>query len=293
MRDTTFSRVVRETPFSWSEAMGFARLVQDLIALATHRAAGVIWLRLKLAEGDTEPEPSRPQRDWNVEVIYSPSKVGDHDAKVIEPHRVFFTCETLPFEEVIPRWCEVHERLQSALNMILGLRYAPAQYIENNLLTAVGAAEVLHRGLGIDEPPMPREEFNPMREAMLAHVPEEHRERIKGSLRNDPTLRERLCALAARPDQESMSMLVPDIDRWARRTTRARNDLAHEGRTPNHTFEELIAIVDVTTAVVILNLLHEVGLSAERQREIVKEHPQLRATARQASRHLCALKDQC
>ena len=62
----------------------------------------------------------------------------------------------------------------------------------------------------------------------------------------------------------------------------------HEGRTPNHTFEELIAIVDVTTAVVILNLLHEVGLSAGRQREIVKEHPQLRATARQASRHLCA-----
>ena len=235
-----------------------------------------------------EPEPTRPQREWNVEVIYSPSKVGDHDAKVIEPHRVFFTCETLPFEEVIPHWCKVHEQMQSALNMILGLRYAPAEYIENNLLTAVGAAEVLHRGLGIDEPPMPREEFKPMREAMLTHVPEQHRERIKGSLRNDPTLRERLFALAARPDQEAMSTLVPDIDRWARRTTRARNDLAHEGRTPNHTFEELIAIVDVTTAVVILNLLHEVGLSAERQREIVKEHPQLRATARQASRHLCA-----
>jgi len=288
VRDTTFVRVVRETPFSWREAMRLARTVQDLIALATHRAAGVIWLRLRLAEGDVEPEPTRPQREWNVEVIYSPSKVGDHDAKVIEPHRVFFTCETLPFEEVIPRWCKVHEQLQSALNMILGLRYAPAEYIENNLLTAVGAAEVLHRGLDIDEPPMPREEFKPMREAMLTHVPEQHRERIKGSLRNDPTLRERLFALAARPDQEAMSTLVPDIDRWARRTTRARNDLAHEGRTPNHTFEELIAIVDVTTAVVILNLLHEVGLSAERQREIVKEHPQLRATARQASRHLCA-----
>ncbi|MFK5164960.1 HEPN domain-containing protein [Propionibacterium freudenreichii] len=292
MRDTTFVRIIRETPFSWREAMRLARTVQDLIALATHRAAGVIWLRLRLAEGNAEPEPTRPRRDWNVEVIYSPSKVGDHDAKVIEPHRVFFTCETLPFEEVIPRWCEVHERLQSALNMILGLRYAPAQYIENNLLTAVGAAEVLHRGLDIDEPPMPREEFKSMREAMLEHVPEQYRERIKGSLRNDPTLRERLCALAARPDQEAISTLVPDIDRWARRTTRARNDLAHEGRTPNHTFEELIAIVDVTTAVVILNLLHKVGLSAEQQREVVKEHPQLRATSRQASRHLRAPKDQ-
>lgn len=52
----------------------------------------------------------------------------------------------------------------------------------------------------------------------------------------------------------------------------------------------MIAIVDVTTAVVILNLLHEVGLSAEQQRKIVKEHPQLRATARQASQHLYAPK---
>ncbi len=172
--------------------------------------------------------------------------------------------------------------------MILGLRYAPAQYIESNLLTAVGAAEVFHRGLGIDEPPIPPEEFKPMREAMLEHVPEEYRERVKGSLRNDPTLRDRLYALAARPDQEAMASLVPDVDRWARRTTRARNDPAHEGRTPSHSFEELVAVVDVTTAVVILNLLHEVGLSAERQRKVVQAHPQLRAMAQQSREHLCA-----
>ena len=75
---------------------------------------------------------------------------------------------------------------------------------------------------------------------------------------------------------------MPDVDRWARRATRARNDLAHDGGTPNHSIEELIAIVDVTTAVVILNVLHELGLPAEQQREIVQEHPQLRATARSA-----------
>lgn len=121
-----------------------------------------------------------------------------------------------------------------------------------------------------------------MREATLKHVPKEHRVRVKGSLRNDPTLRERLHALATRPDQEAMSSLVPDVDRWAQRTTQARNDLAHEGQTPKHSFEELIAIVDVTTAVVILNLLHEVGLPAEQQLKIIQEHPQLRATARQA-----------
>ncbi|MER7149408.1 HEPN domain-containing protein [Streptomyces lydicus] len=282
MSDTAYLQITRREAYSLSDAMGYARLIQDLIALATHRAAGMIWVRLKMASDDAVSESGglRPAR--NVDVLYSPSAVGKHDAKAAAHHRVFFTCEALPFEEIIPRWCDMHERLQSATNMVLGLRYAPARYVENNLLTAVGAAEVLHRGFDIDEPPIPSADFKPMREAMLAQVPEKHRDRIRGFLRNDPTLRDRLYALAARPDQEALSTLVPDVDRWARRTTRARNDLAHEGRTPNHELEELIAIVEVTTAVVILNLLNELGLPAERQREVVRDHPQLRATARSA-----------
>jgi hypothetical protein len=279
MRDTVFVQIVPTDPFSLSGALGTASLVQDLIALATHRAAGVIWLRLELAEADSVPRGDRSSLRRNADVLYSPSVLGKHDAKAVDHNRVFFTCASFPFEEVVPRWCEAHGRLQAATNMILGLRYAPARYVENNLLTAVGAAEVLHRGLGIGGRPMPADEFKPMREAMLAHVPEDHRERFRGVIHNDPTLRDRLYALAARPDDEAVGLLMPDVDRWARRTTRARNDLAHEGKTP-HSIEELIAIVEMTTAVVILNVLHELGLPAERQREIVREHPQLRATAR-------------
>lgn len=280
-RDTAFVRVVPTDPFSLSGARAAASLVQDLVALAVHRAAGVIWLRLELAEAAV-PGGVRPVPRRNVDVLDSPSPLGRRDAKAVDHRRVFFTCASLPFEEIIPRWCEAHGRLQAAINMILGLRYAPARYVENNLLTAVGAAEVLHRGLDIDERPMPADEFKLMREAMLAQVPKEHRQRLKGAIRNDPTLRDRLYALAARPDSRAVALLMPDVDRWASRTTQARNDLAHEGRTPNHPVEELIAVVEVTTAVVILNVLHELGLPAERQREIVQEHPQLRATARTA-----------
>ena len=125
-----------------------------------------------------------------------------------------------------------------------------------------------------------------MREAMLAQVPHEHRGRFKGAIRNDPNLRDRLHALAARPDQEAIAELLPDVDHWAKRTTRARNDLVHEGRTPNHSIGELVAVVEMTTAVVTLNVLHELGLPAGRQREIVREHPQLRATVRTAAEWL-------
>lgn len=280
MRDTAFVRVVPAAPFSLGGAREAASLVQDLISLATHRAAGLIWLRLGVAE--TEPAllpDGRPAPKRRANVLYSPTALGRGSAKAVDHHRVFFTCESIPFEDVVPRWYEAHGRLQAATRMILGLRYAPARYVENNLLTAVGAAEVLHRGLRIDEKPFPRGEFKAMRDAMLEQVPERYRERFKGAIRNDPTLRDRLYALAARPDQDAIALLMPDMDRWAERTTRARNDLTHEGKTPSHRIEELIAVVEVTTAVVILNLLHELGLPAERQSEIVRDHPQLRATA--------------
>lgn len=288
MRDTTSIRITPDEPFALSSALKATSLMQDLIALATHRAAGVIWVRLEVAGTESALPSGQPLPRHSANVLYSPTVIGNHDAKAVDHHRVFFTCESLPFDEVVPRWCEAHGRLQASTNMLLGLRYAPARFIENNLLTAVGAAEVLHRGLRIDEKPFPRAEFAAMRDAMLLQVPGEHRDRFKGAIRNDPTLRDRLHALAARPDQEAIALLVPDVAHWARTTTRARNDLAHEGRTPNHSIEELIAVVEVTTAVVILNVLHELGLPPERQREIVHTHPQLRATSRTADDWLVA-----
>lgn len=288
MRDTVSIRVTPAEPFSLSAAMNAASQVQDLIALATHRAAGVIWLQLEVAGTDSLLPDGQTLPRRRASVLFSPPALGRQDANSVDHHQVFFTCDSLPFEEIMPRWCEAHGRLEAATNMVLGLRYAPARFVENNLLTAVGAAEVLHRNLRIDEKPFPKAEFAAMRDAMLAQVAEVHRDRFKGVIRNDPTLRDRLHALAARPDPEAIRFLVPDVAYWAKRTTRARNDLAHEGRTPNHSIEELIAVVEVTTAVVILNVLHELGLSAERQLEIVQEHPQLRATARTAGEWLVA-----
>ncbi|WP_061211769.1 HEPN domain-containing protein [Dermabacter hominis] len=277
MRDTVFLQVAPRGACSFEEALASMKSLQDLISLATHRAAGVIWLRLKLT-GDG-PGAERHPMERYVEVLYLPAAVGERDAKAIEHRRVFFTCRDIPFEEIVPRWCAVRDRLRASMDLILALRYAPAQYVESRLLMAVGAAEALHRALGIEKRPMPNAEFKKMREAMLELAPEDQRERLKSAIRNDLTLRDRLGALVNRPDQEAVSVLVPDVERWASRTVKARNDLAHEGRTPRHELEELVAVVEVTTGVVILNLLHEIGMPADRQRAIVREHPQLRMIA--------------
>lgn len=282
MRDVVSIRVRWAEPSALKAALEAASLVQDLIALATHRAAGVIWLQLELTGTKVLLPDGRMLPPRRADVLYSPVAVGKSDEQAIDPGSVLFTCEMLPFEELMPHWCEVRRKLQAAINMILGLRYAPARFVENNLLMAVGAAEALHRGLGIEEKPISEVEFKKIRKAMLEQVPEEYRGRFKELIRNSPTLRDRLLALAARPDQQAIGQLVPDVKYWAKRTTRARNDLAHEGKTPDHSIDELIAIVDTTSAVVILNVLHELRVPVERQREIVQDHPRFRMTCRKA-----------
>lgn len=289
IRDTVYLQVAPSTAFSLTEGTASAKSLQDLISLATHRAAGVIWLRLKLT--DDGPGAERHPADRYVHVLYSPAVVGERDATAIEHHKMFFTCDDIAFEEIVPRWCEIRDRLKAAMDLILALRYSPAEYVESRLLMAAGAAEALHRALGIEARPMPDSEFRKMREAMLELAPEDQCKRLKGAIRNDMTLRDRLHDLAQRPDGKAVSELVPDIDRWARRTVKARNDLAHKGNTPNHSMEELVAVVEATTGVVILNLLHEMGLPVDRQQAIVREHSQLRSIARWAKAELITPED--
>lgn len=288
MRDTAFVRFQPEAPYSLSAARDQAKAVQDLVSLATDRASGPLWMRLRVPREERDLPEGYPIHDREVAVYSNGTVIGDSDAKVVDHHEVLFTCQHIPFEEIVPRWWEARQTFQASSNMVLGLRYAPARYIEGNLLTAVGAAEVMHRTLGIEQTRMPQEEFVALRAALLEHTPEEHQSWVKGAIRNDVTLRERLRVLAGMPDSEAMGRLVPDVEQWAKVATQARNDLAHTGQTPRQCIEELIAAVKVTSAVVVMNLLQALGVPGERQREIVNDNPRLRQTAKQAREHLTA-----
>lgn len=283
--DTVSMRIRPKSPISLNYALDKVKLVQDLISFATDRASGVIWLRLELSQAGYELLNGK-RMSRGVDVLYSPLAFGCHDAKAVDLHRVFFTCDSLPFEQILPRWSEKYEQLRSAINMVSGLRYAPSSFIENNLLTAVGAAEVLHRGLHIETKPIPEVEFNKIRDNMLEKVPETYRKRYRAVIRNEPTLRDRLLDLAERLDREVVELLIPDFHYWAKRTAKARNDLAHEGKTPKHSLEELVAVVEVTKAVVVLSLLNEIGLPIEQQLKIVEEHPRLQMVRSWAEKYL-------
>ncbi len=289
MKDTVFVRFRPESPISLGTVWELAKALQDLVSLATHRASAILWIRLRMLPEKRDSPEGHSVPDREVAVYFRGTVKGDADAKAVDHQDVLFTCHDIPFEHVIPQWWQVRETFFAASNMVLGLRYAPARYVEGNLLSAVGAAEVMHRALNIDQTRMPNEDFDALRATLLENTPEEHRRWVKSAFRNDPTLRERLHALAGLPDAEAMAKLVPDVEQWARVATDARNDLAHRGQTPRQSIDELIAAVKVTSAVVVMNLLQAMGLPGERQREIVNDHPELRHTSIQARRALTTM----
>lgn len=289
MKDTVFVRFQPEKAISLAVAKEQAKAIQDLVSLATHRACAILWLRLRLPPEDKDYPEGYPIHDREVAVYFQGTVRSGGDEQAVKHHDVLFTCHHIPFEEIVPRWWQVRETFLAASNMVLGLRYAPARYIEANLLTAVGAAEVMHRALKIEQTRMPKSDFAALRTALLENTPKEHQSWVKGAIRNDPTLRERLLALAALPDAEAMGRLVPDVEQWAKVASQARNDLAHTGQTPRQSMDELIAAVKVTPAVVVMNLLQVLGLPAERQREVVNGHPELGQTAKQVREYLASV----
>lgn len=166
------------------------------------------------------------------------------------------------------------------------LRYLPSAYIEPQLSQAVTAAEAMHRALELP-PPMPEEEFKELRRAVLDAVPKDHRSWAAGLLaRNEASLRVRLLDLAGRPDQEAMGALLPNPQRWAKVTVETRNLLTHTGGSETYGINEMYAVVQVTTAVVVLNLLHEVGLAPEQQRSILQTNLSLESACQLSRLHL-------
>jgi hypothetical protein len=99
--------------------------------------------------------------------------------------------------------------------------------------------------------------------------------------RNNHTLRQRLIDLAALPDQEVMKLLLPNAESWADAAKNSRNLVAHGGEGGSDVIL-MHAITEVTTAVIIVNVLHRLGVPANRVIEAVTTTSRLERAARLA-----------
>jgi len=284
-REGVYLRVDFSKDLILEEIIKIVRSMQELIAFALDNISKLIWIHLEMSE-NTHKSSDDEKLLRNVDMLYSPVIFDFHDLKKINFHHVLFTCDNLSFEKIVPCWFYKYKKLETVINMINSLRYIPSDFVESRLLTVVGAAEVLHRRLDIDTKPIPEVEFKKMRENMLKKVPEKYKKRVKATIRNEQTLRDRLLDLTKRLDKEVIGLFIPDVERWAQGATRARNYLAHEGKASKQSLGELVTVIKVTEAIVVLSLLDEIGLSTECQHAIVRNRPRFKRVHSYATKYL-------
>lgn len=279
--EAVYLRVSSSEGLALEEALEKVRLMQELVAFALQDTPNITWVRLRI---DSLEDLDR-QSDSKVDLLYSPSLVGKYGIRSIEEEMPLFTCKHLSFERAVRLWCEKRDSLRGAISMIMSLYYAPSPYVESNLLMVVGAAEVLHRELEIREKliRVSNRGFRTIRDCMLDGLPAEYQQyknRFRAAIRNEPSLEDRLLDLAKRLDQDDHNCLGLDVSKWAELTKLTRNKLVHTGKVQDSSLEKLDAIVEVTKAVVVFNLLKEFRLPFDCWLEIMCEHPYLSRAAR-------------
>jgi hypothetical protein len=282
---TSYLTISSSEPKSIAEWDETAKVFQDLLTLAMDSPCAVLSETLTSSEALRNDQAALARE--NVVLYAQHVVVGDPGAESVPTRKALFTLGTqgVEFDTLIPRWLEVNTRFRVACDMILGLRYVKGDYLQTDLITAVGAAEALHDGLGFD-PPMPKSEFEALKKRLLECVPEERKQWLREKLgHNTRTLRTKLLDLASTPDPEVMAELLPNPEAWAQATKKERDPVAHGGEEMSRDVELLNAITTVTTAVVLVNLLHQLNIPIDRMRFALVDNPTLASATRFARQH--------
>jgi len=274
-----------DAPRPMEDWFSMADGVSDLVSLSTMSACAALSLDLVLPSVPVRFREGHPlaNRPRAVHVYQERVVQPDADGSAANWNDFVLSEADLPWGQLFPAWMEVRERFSAARSMILGLRYITHGYLDSRVVTAVGAAEAFHRALETP-PPIPPEEFKTLRKLLVTAAPADRKGWVNDHVQhNEPSLKQRLVELATRPGA-FMTNLVPDPDLWARIAVRSRNDLAHKGHAGKD-YDQLYAVVEVTAAVVVLNLLREVGVPANRLEMALSRHSEFKRAAELARRH--------
>lgn len=268
-----FCQIISSEGFSLQEALEEVGVIQNFISFVVNQFSGIVWVQLQVG-------------DEFLNLLFLPVKIGTGTGVARGKFDAELTSNAFPIDVSLSRWFELVNRAQAAIGMVIAMQFEKMPFVENDLLMATMTAEVLHRNLKLGGRPYDNQEFKLMREKLLEVAPDRYKEMIKSSIRNELTLRQRLVSLADFVGEDLISTLIPDVKYWAKETTKARNYLTHEGKVKNQSVEELMAIVDVTKAVVVLSVMRYLGVSAEYQKIIVSRHRQYSNSARRAGEWL-------
>lgn len=297
-------KVDYSNPINLQKVLEEVGVLQKLISFAVSRFVGIISLRLNISEDVSLVHGGVGIQGHSVNLLYSLSNVGHTDSKGADSRNVLFTCELVSVDKVLPLWYELYGQLQNAANEILSLHYSPKISVKNALLTAVNSAEILHFNLekqGKISEVEEMAECQSNRESRTEKSGEKDVENQKEGVASAPKvnkgrkqklLKVRLKELANRTGENIISLVVPDVEYWAEAAAKSRNKISHEGHVLHYDENAQKAIILVTTCVVILNILKELGFSSENQMNIVRGNPGMRRAFYNAQLYLMPPKEE-
>ncbi|MDN3460881.1 HEPN domain-containing protein [Rhodococcus sp. APC 3903] len=265
--------ITSDAPRSYRGFHEITTALVDLLTLASDRACAVISQRLV-----AQPEPvDYPDVDddgklGTVTLDESPEAAvfarrivtAAPNEKELHAHDFLFTCQDMPFEEVVVRWLDLRGTVLRATNMLFSLKYSKPGFLQTQVLTAAVSAESLSRCLTDPEAvPMATGDFDYMvRELRIAidRMPDEDRGRFKGMLRNEIGYRDRLIDLASMPPQAVVGKIIPDAAGWAQDLMDVRNGLAHGLDQSFSEPDNLFLLLQRTQYLIYLVLMTQLGL---------------------------------
>jgi hypothetical protein len=265
---TTVLTIEPSNGSTYSGSNQLAKAFMDLLTLASGQACGIISEKLRYTEEITYKQigggGKTARMPRTVDVLQEHFYRGDVDSPPQRRDRFLFTCDDLPFPEVVSRWFALRQRALNACNILFGLKYAPPTLTEFRLLIVAVAAEAMHRSLYPNTLLMLPADFERIRDkALRSQDGEDDRDWVRSKFRNEPSFRERMLDLADKPAPEAVEFIIPNRDSWARSLGNARNGLAHkaEGGEPLDMFQ----LESVTEQLLYLVLLNELGIPPEVQ----------------------------
>jgi hypothetical protein len=164
------------------------------------------------------------------------------------------------------------ERAKSGLDMLLSLTYGSNAFLQSDLLIVAIGSETMHRDMFPDCLAMLPKDFDPIINTAVEGLEPQDAERIRRSIRNEPSYPDRLRDLADIPSQEAVQIAIPDIAQWVKDLTAARNGLAHGLRKTTMDIQRMYDVMKRTRVLLELVVMAEIGVSAEQQRDHAIEH---------------------
>jgi len=168
-----------------------------------------------------------------------------------------FSLPDIDFNEFVNRWRSVQEEFRGPLGALLGFRYSPEQYIENQVVLLVAAAEESYRASKLREEFISKSQIrkvrklvrDALRDTQFGEVASDISQKIDGRV----TLDDRLTGLAEYLGAVDLVFGGDDnLRAWIDAAKSSRNKLAHTGGDPDDQLLRLRAIAVAAEALVEL-----------------------------------------